>query len=347
MLTRIRNAGLTRSKEKCEFNKTSIKFLGQLVDEEGVKPDPDKVIAIREMKQPENITELRRFLGMVNQLTKSSPHLADQTKPMRDLLSTKNQWVWGEEQERAFQSTKSSLSSSEVLTRYDATRPTVISADASSYGLGAVIRQKQPNGELRPVAYISRYLKGAERHYEQIEKEALGVTWACERFQDYFLGKTLHVETDHKPLLPLLSNKPLSELPLRVQRFQVRLMRFNYTISHVPGKELSTADAHSRAPVTEPSLKDVEFQKEVHAYLGAIVQSIPATEKYLTEIQTAQMSDSTCQILMQYCEKGWPSKSTLPEKMKPYYSVRNEIAVHDDLLFRGSRIIIPKELRHE
>lgn len=150
--------------------------------------------------------------------------------------------------------------------------------------------------------------------------------------------------------MPLPSNKPLSELPLRVQRFRVRLMRFNYTISHVPGKELSTTDTHSRASVTELSLKDVEFQKEVHAYLGAIVQSIPATEKYLTEIQTAQMSDSTCQTLMQYWmqyEKGWPSKSTLPEEMKPYYSVRNEIAVHDDLLFCGSRIIIPKELRQD
>ena len=89
VLTRISNAGLTLRKEKCEFNKTSIKFLGQLVDEEGVKPDPDKVIAIREMKQPKNITELRRFLGMVNQLTKFSPHLADQTKPLRDLLRTK------------------------------------------------------------------------------------------------------------------------------------------------------------------------------------------------------------------------------------------------------------------
>ena len=251
--------------------------------------------------------------------------------------------MWGDEQERAFQSTKTSLSSSEVLTRYDATRPTVISADASSYGLGAVIRQKQPGGVLRLVAYISRSLKGAEQHYAQIEKEALGVTWACERFQDYLLGKTFHIETDHKPLVPLLSNKPLSELPLRVQRFRLRLMRFNYTISHVPGKELSTADALSRLPVTEPSLKDVEFQKEVRAYLGAVVQSILATEKRLTEIQTAQMSDSTCQTLTQYCDKGWPSRSTLPGEMKPYYSVRNEITVHDGLLFHGSRIIIHKE----
>ena len=77
------------------------------------------------------------------------------------------------------------------------------------------------------------------------------MTWACERFQDYLIGTQFRVETDHKPLVLLLSSKALDAVPVRVQRFRLRLMRFRYSISHVPGRELNTADTLSRAPVSE------------------------------------------------------------------------------------------------
>ena len=112
-----------------------------------------------------------------------------------------------------------SLSSSEVLALYNTSHETVLSADASSYGLGAVLRQKQPDGSLRPIAYALRALTETEQRYAQIEKEALAVTWACEKFQEYLLGTSFKVETDHKPLVPLLSSKALNMVPVRVQRF--------------------------------------------------------------------------------------------------------------------------------
>ena len=221
-LTRIQEAGLTLNKEKCEFNKTAIKFLGQVVDSSGIKPDPDKIKAISHMPQSTNITELRRFLGMVNQLNKFSPHLADKIKPLRELLSSHNQWAWGESQEKAYQEVKSALASSETLSAYDPSLPTVVSADASSFGLGAVLQQKQPNADtLHPIIYISRALTDTEKNYAQIEKEALAVMWACERFQNYLIGLLFQVETDHKPIVSLLSTKPLDQLPVRVQRFRL------------------------------------------------------------------------------------------------------------------------------
>ena len=236
-----------------------MKFLGQLVDKEGLKPDPEKVAAMRSMKTPENITELRRFLGMINQLSKFSPQLADRTKPLRELLYSKNHWSWGVPQEQAFFALKEALSSSEVFSLYDAELDTTVSADASSYGLGAVLRQKQPNGDIRLVAYISRALTETEQKYAQIEKEALAVMWAAERFQDYLLGKHFTFETDHKSLVPLLSTKNLDEMPIRVQQFHLRLMRFSYSIYHVPGAELCTADTLSRAPVESTgTLRDGE-----------------------------------------------------------------------------------------
>ena len=88
-----------------------------------------------------------------------------------------------------------------------------------------------------------------ESRYAQIEKEALALTWACDRFAQYIMGVHIHLETDHKPLIPLLGQKLLDQLPLRVQRFRLRLMRYSYDISYVPGKNLHIADALSRAPI--------------------------------------------------------------------------------------------------
>lgn len=103
--------------------------------------------------------------------------------------------------------------------------------DASSYGLGAVLLQ-EVNSSWKPVAYASWLTTETERRYAQKEKEALAITWACEKFADYILGKKFTIETDHKPLVPLLGTKHLDGLPPRVLRFQLRLARFD-AISHL------------------------------------------------------------------------------------------------------------------
>ena len=123
-----------------------------------------------QVKMPESITDIRRFLGMLNQMTKFVPNMADITKPLRDLLSTKNQWTWGCAQEEAFTKAKSMLSSSPVLALFDPNLDTIVSSDASSFGLGAVLLQTQKNGLCRPVAYISRAMNSTEQRYAQIER---------------------------------------------------------------------------------------------------------------------------------------------------------------------------------
>lgn len=95
-----------------------------------------------------------------------------------------------------------------------------------------------------------------EQRYAQLEKEALAFTWACERLSDYLIGKQFHICTDHKPLVPLFSTKNLEELPIRVQRFRLRMMRFSFTIPHVPGKNLlihSLSSPSYRSSANRPS----------------------------------------------------------------------------------------------
>ena len=285
VLRRLEQAGLTLNQEKCKFSQSRVKFLGQVVDQSGIRPDPEKIKAIQSVQSPNNVGEVRRFLGMVNHLSKFSPNLAEKTKPLRELLNKQSDWVWGDPQRQAFQDIKEALTSSPVLSLFDPNQETVVSADASSYGLGAVLLQKQPDGEMKPVSYISRSLTPTETRYAQIEKEALAFTWACERFSDYLLGLTFHIQTDHKPLVPLFSSKNLDELPIRVQRFRLRMMRFDFTISHVPGKSLLVADALSRAPSTDAVDSDTLLQLETAAYVNAVVQSLPATERQLERIR--------------------------------------------------------------
>ena len=188
VLQRLTNLGMTLNTEKCEFSRTSVKFLGQVVDGIGVQPDPDKIAAIKRVPTPTNVGDVRRFLGMVNQLSKFSLNLADVTQPMRELLSQKSAWIWGPAQQAAFERVKALLTNSPVLALFDPNLETIVSADASSFGLGAVLLQRQSSGELHPVAYISRSMTATEKRYAQIEKEALAFTWACERLSDYLIG---------------------------------------------------------------------------------------------------------------------------------------------------------------
>ena len=300
---------------------------------------------ILNLRTPTNVGDIRRFLGMTNQLAKFSPNLADKTKPLRELLSSKSQWCWDEPQQRAFAEVKKVISQSPVLALYDPSLETTVSADASSFGLGAVLLQKQADDERRPVAYASRAMTPTEQRYAQIEKEALAITWACDRFADYLLGLRFHVETDHKPLVPLLSAKRLDELPLRVQRFRMRMMRYCFSISHVPGKSLVTADTLSRAPAPGETDEEILLRKEVEAYVDAAFASIPATEGRFETIRKCQEEDETFRQVKTYCLSGWPEKEAVMGAAKPFYSVASELTVEKELLMRGSRVVIPSALR--
>jgi len=129
---------------------------------------------------------------MTNHLRKLIPNLADRIQTLRDLLIKDNEWIWGVPQQKSYEDLNRMLTSSPVLALFNPASYMIVSADASSYGLGAVLYQTQSNGQLKPVAYISRSMTTAEQRYAKIEKESLALTWACERFVDYLLGLNFH-----------------------------------------------------------------------------------------------------------------------------------------------------------
>ena len=152
---------------------------------------------------------------MANQLGKFTPQI---TQLLHELLSTSRNWSWGPSQSKGFDLVKEELAKPTTLAFYDPAAVTKVSADASAYGLGAVLLQKI-DGHWKPVAYVSCSMSETEQRYAQIEKEALAATWACEKFSDFVLGQHIVLETDHKPLVPLLGIKDLDQLPPRILRF--------------------------------------------------------------------------------------------------------------------------------
>ena len=347
VLDKLAELGLTLNLDKCIIAETKLEYLGQMVDGGTIRKDPSKVQAIHNISEPTNTTELRRFLGVVNQLMKFCPNLSDLTKPLRDLLKKDSVWQWGPEQAQAFEKLKQELTSDRVLSMYDPNRETVVTADASSYGLGAVICQRQENGEMKPIAYASRSMTETECRYAQIEKEALAITWAMEHWADLLVGlQKLKVETDHKPLVPLLSTKYIHELPIRVQRFRMRLMRFNFTITHVPGKYLYTADALSRDPdvsaKAQESLRDLN--ELVETYVNTIMVTLPVVDSRLDEIRLQTKRDDELKVVMHYVQHGWPERSPKGPFGK-YWKERGNISLHEGLLMRGSRIMIPQSMQ--
>ena len=177
-LEKIQRAVLILNKEKCHFSKNRITFLGQIINRSEVHPDPDKVSTIMKIGTLENESNIRRFLGIYNQLSKFMSNLADEAKPLRDLLRTDCPWMWERPQQDAHEKLKILLSSTSVLALYDLNARTIVSADASSHGLGAVLLQEQMNGDIKPLSCISKLLFPTKEHYARIEKEALAFTWA-------------------------------------------------------------------------------------------------------------------------------------------------------------------------
>lgn len=340
---KVKEVNLKLNKDKCELGVKTLTFVGDVISEDGVKPDPRKVSAIHNMERPQNRDDVRRFLGMVTYLAKFIPDLSTQTAPLRSLLDLKNEWLWSHEQDKCFKQLKETLTQEPVLKFYDPQRSTRVSADASQYGLGSVLLQLHEEQWL-PVAYASRALTSAESRYAQIEKELLACTYVCERFHQYVYGQAFEVETDHKPLVSIMS-KPLNNCPVRIQRLLIRLQKYDVQMIYTPGKYMFTADTLSRA-VDRKENADSEKSADIQAYVDMILTSLPVSADRTKQIIEETDKDETLKQLKETIQSGWPkSKRNCPKKIQDYWNYRAELTVVDNIVLKGSKFVIPSSLR--
>jgi len=346
VLSLLQENGVKLNRDKCVIRKYKLSFLGHIFDKDGMSPDPEKIAAINRLAPPSNVTDLRRMLGMVNYLGTYIPNLATITRPLNDLLKSNMEWSWGPTQISAFEEIKNLITSAPTLTYYKPEKPIIVSADASSYGLGAVLLQEESDG-VKPIAYASRTLNQSEKNYAQIEKECLASVWACEKFQRYLVGlESFRLVTDHKPLVPLMNDRDLDNVPLRCQRLLMRLMRFNSIAEHAPGKNMQIADTLSRHPTADDKVPDTV--DEVESYIEGIRDQWPASDNKLTEIRKATQLDEQLQAAIVYTVDGWPGRAwKVPSNLRELYAVRAHLSVSEGLLLYNDRIVIPRSMQKE
>ena len=221
--------------------------MGHIFSSEGIKIDPDKVEAVKEMPRPADVEAVQRLNGFVNYLAKFLPKLADVMEPIRRLTRKDTDWIWAEEQEKAFEDVKKLVTEAPVLSYYNPEGELEIQCDASQKGLGATLLQQG-----KPVVYISRALTETEQRYAQIEKEMLAIVYSLEKLNQYVFGRHVKIQSDHKPLEAIL-RKPLASAPRRLQGMMMRLQKYDFEVRYQQGTRMHIADTLSRAflPTTD------------------------------------------------------------------------------------------------
>ena len=182
VLERLEKHGLKAKQSKCEFMMESVEYLGHRISSQGIHPLEAKKDAILLAPQPENLPQLRSYLGLLNYYGKFIPKLATIAHPLYRLLKNDVKWNWDSDCERAFKETKESLTSADVLVHFDPKLPISLAGDASAYGIGAVISHKFPDGTEKPIAFASRSLSAAEKNYSQLEREAASLVFGIKKF---------------------------------------------------------------------------------------------------------------------------------------------------------------------
>ncbi len=245
-IRRLQEQGLSLNYKKCIAGVQEMSFMGIILTHNGMRIAEDKIKAITGAPRPENRAQLRSWLGLAQFCAKFIRHFATVTNPLWNLTRESEEFIWKREHTVAFEAVKRYLTTHPVMAYWDPEANTRLTTDASQYGLGAILEQEQPDGSYRPVYYASRKLSEVEARYSQFERECLGVKWACDRFQLYLIGKHFEVQTDHKPLLKILS--AYSKAPsARIERWVLFLQQFKFNVTHIKGKD-NRADVLSRAP---------------------------------------------------------------------------------------------------
>ncbi|XP_062526266.1 uncharacterized protein LOC134199436 [Bombyx mori] len=242
---RIRNYNLKLQPEKCEFLRKEVGYLGHIINEEGVKPNPDKIQAVAKFPTPKSPKDIKSFLGLVSYYRRFIPDFSKLAKPLTSLLKKDTAFNWQNEQQLSFETLKSKLISAPILAYPDFSQPFLLTCDASNYAISAILSQGQI-GKDRPIAFASRTLNKAECNYTVTEKECLAVIFGTKIFRPYIYGHHFTVITDHKPLEWLFRCKDPGS---RLVRWRLILEEFEYDIKYKKGKLNTNADALSRFPV--------------------------------------------------------------------------------------------------
>lgn len=279
---RLREWNLKIQVDKCHFLKKEIEFLGHVVSQDGIKPNPAKIEAIKSFPIPKTTKEIKGFLGLLGYYRKFIQDFAKITKPLTKKLRKGEDIDLDPEYVQAFEKCKTLLINDPILQYPDFSKPFNLTTDASNYAIGAVLSQG-PIGHDKPVCYASRTLNKSEQNYSTTEKELLAIVWACKYFRPYLYGRKFNLLSDHQPLKSIHSMKNTNN---KLTRWKLQLEEFEYTPMYIKGKNNVVADALSRIP-----------EMHVNESSNATVHSAGSDNEDLIRISEQPLNSFTEQII--------------------------------------------------
>ena len=341
VLTRCKSIRLTISKKKLKIGK-EIKFAGYILTETGVQPDPELISAIKDYPSPTDVTGVRSFLGLANQLGHFITDLATSTTNIRGLLKKNVAFNWLPEHEREFRAVKTLLTSPLLVHFFDESLPTSLLTDASKLnGMGFALVQTDSKGHLRLIQAGSRTLTSAEKNYAPVELECLAAVWAITKCRHFLYGcPDFKLITDHQPLVGIF-NKDLHEIEnRRLLRLREKVLDYHFQTEWVEGKSHLIADALSRNPVNVPLAQGYVLASVLVCHdptlerLRKAAADCPSYRRLIEAIRTTSLDDL--------------KKLSPTDPAYAFKHVWSDLSVspdHDLVLYQTDRLVIPDSER--
>ena len=369
--------GIILNPEKFVFAEDTVEFAGFKISKNSVSPAEKYFRAIQDFPTPKNLTDIRSWFGLLNQVSYSFS-MAPIMQPFRDLLKPSVKFEWNEALENTFKESKHKIIEQikQGVEIFDKNKPTCLSTDWSKDGIGFWLTQKHCKcTNMKPFCCKtgwktcllgSRFTHAAESRYAPIEGEALAVVEALEKSRHFVLGcENLTIAVDHKPLLKIFSDRSLNDISnARLRNLKEKTLRYRFKIIYIPGAKQKTADAVSRYPsgmnnpsklhlqddiataenVCNPELQDIDIDIASN-HVSALNSMNPLSWE---KIKSENTNNPEMRALIEVIENGMPKdKNELKESLRIYHQFKDDLYTVDDVVLYKNRILMPPSLRHE
>lgn len=317
---KLRKHGLKLQPDKSEFLHKEVQYLGHIITDKGVKPDPKKIQCVQNFPVPKCPRDIKSFLGLVGYYRRFIENFSHISKPLTSLLKKDTKFSWLSEQQNAFNTLKNKITTAPILQYPNFSKPFILTTDSSNYAVSAILSQGEINKDL-PIAFASRTLNKAEVNLSVTEKECLAIIFGTKVFRPYLFGRRFTIVSDHKPLQWLFNIKDPSS---KLVRWRLKLEEFDYEIVYKKGKTNCNADALSRYPVLIIDPKTPPIAETYEKYIK-ISQQQPTTYNTVIEEHNDSLLKAKCKMIV------YPSAIDLDDSI-PYCAKILDSSKFDDTL---------------
>ena len=356
VIDRLAGAGLKLKPSKCHFISQRLQYLGHLLTPEGIRPNPDRIAAVRNYPTPTSVKGVRQFLGLASYYRRFVKNFARIAQPLHALTQKGPSFYWSPQCEEAFSLLKRNLTESPILVYPDFDQDFILETDASAMGLGAVLSQRARDGRVHPVAYASRSLSPQEKRYAVTELETLAVVWAVTHFHAYLYGHNVNVFTDHSAVKAVLETPSPNGKHARWWSKLFGSGVRNIQITYRAGRENANADALSRCPIggetPDTSVQDVQVaQIQADTDIDHLLQTPPSLADTATQYSQEQEKDAEILELRLFLSQGQlPDDSQRARKIAAQassFAIVNILYFIDSKRNNQRRAAVPSHLRSQ